>query len=473
MNPRVAQWDDGNFVNGDGWDSSCMIESGYIWILDSSLNNKSLWIKAWGNGVIDTSYNENWDDLNTRPGDGWSSDCRIESGFKWDDPIPNVPSYCYPNWGDGVKDISPNFEEWDDGNNFDYDGCSKDCKTEFNYNWTYDSNKKADVCKTVYDPPEILNSTFNSKSNQITVNFNQTMLNQTVSLTDLTIDISGPNSPHKISWSSQFINSSYQMSFTSTPALVGGIGEVITVQLINVGRFKSIKKIPIKSFAELKFNVMSFEPNQSTQAAGSGASYTFIVTGIISIIIGVLTGGSIELMWSLANTLQILFFFGMLNLYYSADLLTMYSFMKYSNFDNPASDYLSSKTTVVFKFIQNPVSDSFSNLGFESTEIISNCLDKLFMILQMLVILAGLFVLYILVRNKTNKFANFIKQKDINLRYEGITRFFVELILVISVANFINLVNGNFGNVFEIISYLFSIILLIMTFALIIYKIII
>ena len=257
INPRVAQWDDGNFVNGDGWNSSCMVESGYSWILDSSLNNKSYWFKAWGNGVVDTFYNENWDDKNIRSGDGWSSNCRIEPGFKWDDPIPNVPSYCYPNWGDGDKDTSPYYEEWDDGNNFDFDGCSKACKKEFNYDCTYDSIKKADVWQTIYDTPVILNSTYDSKANQITVNFNQTMLNQTVSLNDIDLEISGPNSPYAVSWSSIFVSNSFQINFTSTPILFGGIGEVITFKIIEINKFKSYHQIPIKSAAQFTFKVMS------------------------------------------------------------------------------------------------------------------------------------------------------------------------------------------------------------------------
>ena len=57
------------------------------------------------------------------------------------------------------------------------------------------------------------------------------MLNQTVSLTDINLDISGPNSPYSVSWSSNFVNNSYQLSFTSTPILFGGIGEVITIKV--------------------------------------------------------------------------------------------------------------------------------------------------------------------------------------------------------------------------------------------------
>ena len=231
----------------------------------------------------------------------------------------------------------------------------------------------------------------------------------------------------------------------------------------------TINKIPINSSARFKFTVASLEPNQSTQVAGSGASYTFIITGLIAILVGVLTGGSIELMWSLANTLQIWVYFGMLNLYYSADLTEMYSYLKCANFDNPISDFIKSKFTTSLKFVINPVNDKFSNLGFKSTEIISNSLDKLFMILIMLLLLISLFILRMHVRNKTNKFANFIKQKDIDFRYEGITRFFVEFILVISIANFINLVYGGFEDVFASVSYVLSIVILTLTLLLIIY----
>ena len=65
---------------------------------------------------------------------------------------------------------------------------------------------------------------------------------------------------------------------------------------------------------------------------------------------------------------------------------------------------------------------------------------------------------YLLTRKKTGKFANFIRNKEISLRYEGMSRFFVEIILQFSVVNFINLIYGDFSNIFNIISYVISII---------------
>ena len=83
------------------------------------------------------------------------------------------------------------------------------------------------------------------------------MLNQTVSLSDIDLEIFGPNKPYTVSWSSNFVNNSYQISFTSTPVLFGGIGEVVTFKIIEINKFKSYHNIPIKSAAQFTFKIMS------------------------------------------------------------------------------------------------------------------------------------------------------------------------------------------------------------------------
>ena len=441
--PQTLQWDDGNYNNGDGWSNTWMTEFGYEWFLVSNLNNKSYWRKACGNGSVQTSFNEECDDNNETNGDGCDANWNVESGFKWI-TMPDNSSFWYPKCGDGTRDLTPVVEECDDGGNFNFDGCSANCTVEFNYSWN--NSTGIDICKSIYDSPYVNSTIYDSKINKITIVFSESMLNQNITKDYLNLDILGPNEPYNISWNSTFEKNSFIVSFTSSPVLFGGIGETIVLQLNEVSKFKSSNKIPMKSSKEYKFIVESFTPSESVQSAGSGASYTFIITMVLSLGISVLTGGSIELMWSLANTLQIMFFFGMLKLNFSSDLILMYSYMKYSNLDNPVSDFLSEKISSFVNLMKNPVSDNFNNLGFESTEVISNCLDKLFMILFMLSLLFILYILYLLVKNKSNWFANFIKRKEIDFRYEGISRFFVELILFISVANFINLTFGSFSD---------------------------
>ena len=55
------------WIDEDGWDCT-------------TVNNKSQWTR-WSNGVVDSE--EEWDDDNSTSGDGWSSTCKIESGNTW------------------------------------------------------------------------------------------------------------------------------------------------------------------------------------------------------------------------------------------------------------------------------------------------------------------------------------------------------------------------------------------------------
>ena len=69
-----------------------------------------------------------------------------------------------------------------------------------------------------------------------------------------------------------------------------------------------------------EFSIGALSSSQSVESGGSGASYTFVFAMLISLGVSLFTGGSIELMWSLANTLQIIFFYGYLNLYFTPEL---------------------------------------------------------------------------------------------------------------------------------------------------------
>ena len=340
-----------------------------------SKNNVSFWSKIWGNSKIDTG--EQWDDGNSVLGDGWDSKCQIEYGFKCDNS--KKPSFCYPHWGDGKRDLAPFYEEWDDSNNLSMDGWDGNCKVEKNYVW--DNSTGIDICKTIFTAPIIATNILDIKSFQITLSFDQVMLNQNLTDFDLNLDVIGPNSPYSVSWSASFIKKNIIISFSFTPLLIGGVNEKIILQIINVQRFKSEHDIPMISPQLFSYIVPSLPASASSQAGGSGASYMFIVVMLLSIGVSLITGGSIELMWSLANTLQILFYYGMLNLYYSSELLSAFSYMSYSNFDNPAFDYIRKIASKMTDFIHTSIPSGFENLGFSSASVVINFLDKLIMIL--------------------------------------------------------------------------------------------
>ena len=233
--------------------------------------------------------------------------------------------------------------------------------------------------------------------------------------------------------------------------------------------FKSEHDIPMEAGKMFEFTVGALASSKSVQSGGSGASYTFVFALLISLGVSLITGGSTELMWSLANTLQIIFYFGYLNLYYTPELLAVFSYMKFSNFDNPIFDYIKEKTSTIFSLLDISVFSSNDLFGLSSTSIIINFMDKLMIISLVGILVLSLLLLSYFWRNKDNKVANFIKRKDIEIRYEGLSRFFFEIVLSLSFVSFINLIYGNWRNPFNIISYAFATIFILCCFYMILY----
>ena len=148
------KWDDGGKKAGDGWDiheveaqikfntistywdEICQIETGWACTFGSP------WTVIWGDGIIIINKEE-WDDKNTTPNDGCSSDCKTENGYNWAPVSPDTFSTWTAICGDGLVVGS---EQWDDKNTTPNYGCSSDCKTELGYSWLYDSFALQSLC---------------------------------------------------------------------------------------------------------------------------------------------------------------------------------------------------------------------------------------------------------------------------------------------------------------------------------------
>ena len=115
------EWDDANIISLDGWSSICKIENGYECTPNQQNNNISKWTLKCGNGVINSP--EICDDKNNVNGDGCSSTCTIENGYEC---APDTSNNSISKWtlkcGNGVIN-SP--EICDDKNNVNGDGCSR------------------------------------------------------------------------------------------------------------------------------------------------------------------------------------------------------------------------------------------------------------------------------------------------------------------------------------------------------------
>ena len=128
------EWDDNNINDGDGWSSSCSIETGWNWS-GGSISTKDIWTEIWDDGKRFNSIPSYCDDGNTFNGDGCSSVWSVESGWNWSGGNSNTKDICIEIWGDG-KRFNRNDAYWDDSNQSNGDGWSSSCQIESGWTWS-------------------------------------------------------------------------------------------------------------------------------------------------------------------------------------------------------------------------------------------------------------------------------------------------------------------------------------------------
>ena len=421
-----------------------------------------------GDGIIQSVFGEQCDDGNTAGGDGCNQYWYTESGYNWIN-YSTKPSFWYPIWGDKTIQTSPILEECDDGNNMNYDGWSANWKVEANYVCSTNSQGYSDWA-IQHSPPNAIGSSLDIDSHQITIEFDQIMLNQSITNTDIKLEIDGPNSPYITSWTSNFYQKLLIISFSSSPVLIGGKDEVITIKLENILKFKNKYYTPIVNEKTFELDVPNFSINPKVQSVSNGASYAFLLTMLLSICVSILTGGSIELMWSFANTIQMLFFISALDLYFPQDLIYVFSLMKYSNFDNPLFSYIREELFIMPNFFSISSIPYFENIGYSYPQLMMNYIGNLILIALLLISVATIKLLKCILKDKDTKLAQFIKKKDIELWFQGLTRFFVEIVLNLAIVIFINLTYGVINDAFSIVSLIISIYLACYSFNILIYS---
>ena len=262
------------------------------------------------------------------------------------------------------------------------------CTIEFNYKCEYNSSAIRDYCSSIYFPPIVTDFSVDITSSKATFTFNDTMTKSELANSDVTVEADGPNSPYTVSWSYSFSSDTkLDISYSISPQFIGGLSETITIDLSNVDKFKSVNMIPISNSIQYSYVYEEIPASATAEAAGAGASYTFLFTAGISIGVSLLTGGSMEQMWSLTNTLQIIYYLSLLNLFFPSNLLAILQYMSYSNFDNPITEFISSQVIAGFSIVSTPVSGQFGKVGFESSNILVNALDKILILLMMLILI--------------------------------------------------------------------------------------
>ena len=276
----IEEWDDGNEINGDGCSNLCKVEDEYV-CSGGTITTKDTCLIVCGDGISSSSDPTSCDDGNIISGDGCSSLCKIEYGFKWVHTSPSTPDTCDDIWGDGIN-VKPRPNYCDDGNFQNRDGWNSNCAVEDGYtcsggsskhkdmwveNWgdgkdfgTYewdDGNMKdgdgwSSACEyeycyacsggTLTSPDKWYNFVISasigevSTSNSVLVSFNFTMLNSSIGPNDLLVTISG-NYNIDFTWTAIYQSTkSLLIQLNANTVLQGS--ETLTIKFINSKVFR-------------------------------------------------------------------------------------------------------------------------------------------------------------------------------------------------------------------------------------------
>ena len=275
FNTLTTSWEDGNTANSDGWSSTWSVETGWTWSGGSS-TTKDTSSEICGDSKRFNTLTTSWEDGNTANNDGCSSTWDVETGWTWSGGSSTTKDTCSEICGDS-KRFNTLTTYWDDGNTSSNDGCNSTWSVETGWTWTGGSSTSKDTCSeicgdskrfntlsTICDDGNTANndgwsSTWNVETGwswsggsssskdtcleitslQIVVEFDQVMFNQNITLFDMDLNILGPNSPYVSSWTSKYDKNKLMITFSSSPSLLGGIGEEIILLLYNVNVFKN------------------------------------------------------------------------------------------------------------------------------------------------------------------------------------------------------------------------------------------
>jgi hypothetical protein len=272
--------------------------------------------------------------------------------------------------------------------------------------------------------------------NKLILDFNDTLYNDvTVEQDDIEVKVYGPEFEYFFTWTGEFTsNSTFEITTTFTTSLVGNSEEAVIVNFLNTDKFKSIFSERGVNPEELNgFLYKSSGAGGSTESLGQSAMYIFLV----SIMLGVISsfgGNSMEMMWNMMNTLQMMFFLSYVNVEFPDFVQTFFSFLDYANLDN---EYTRAFTNLIVSGSNFKRGDVNDRIGAKAFYVSSA--DKV----PILVVLVIGFFLTLLfdrldIQNK-NKCVRFSVKSFEYLQYNFFIRFGTEVFLEIVIHSIVNI----------------------------------
>ena len=230
--------------------------------------------------------------------------------------------------------------------------------------------------------------------------------------------ITGPYDSYSYTYSVGFENEYVLMFNISISSMMQGDDELFEIEF-DQSQFVSQNGASLyNSKLSTKLNKIELV-EKSVETVSKTLDYTITISMIMIISLNVLLDESSELIWGFINTIQIMFFFPLLMLYFPDNLLTVFSYFSSSTLFIPIP-YIEGSIAEfnheidLHNKLNMPVLNSrYEILEYESTSIIINCSETFFLIAQMLTVCMIVFAMRALYFTLTNR--NLVKKYDFQL----------------------------------------------------------
>eukprot|EP01022_Parablepharisma_sp_SALTPOND_P001165 TRINITY_DN105725_c2_g1_i1.p1 TRINITY_DN105725_c2_g1~~TRINITY_DN105725_c2_g1_i1.p1 ORF type:complete len:1460 (-),score=75.94 TRINITY_DN105725_c2_g1_i1:591-4970(-) len=352
---------------------------------------------------------------------------------------------CKEICGDG---INLGQYECDDGNIFDGDGCSSECKLEKGYKCV-SQNGRPDICFDYIPPQAVL---IVKKGNMLLVKFSEKVISTVDSgklSASLKVRLEGTKDECNLEWYPAVnFTSGTKLDTLSINVTVDchlrGKVEIYYLQFTDPNYIKDLGNntlaTPILSARAMRFIYVP----ETQQAAIEGAGDTFSASGFVTfgVVIGVnmLQSCALGAFWAFVNMLQIVSYIPIINcqLPYNLEVfLTQYLTVSKVVFPFKAlPKWIPNPLHYVTAFLTDSLSERFSLCGYESLSFIFNFADQL---ATWLLLLGFYFLLQLLTCMISEKRCGFLHRWKREYEFNAVIRILIECYLNLVFCSFLNL----------------------------------
>jgi len=459
------------------WDASLhfsLIETTWNKVVCQSgfyLDTTTLLCHSWDSGCKSCEYPDihtclEWDSIHKMLTPGSCTHWESVTGFEI-----NLFGVWSEVWGDGL-----NFggTEWDDGNNQDGDGWSSLCEVETGYKW------EGTLWYEIVSPTATIVRM--SSLNTATIQFSEPVKfsNYSSMKENLKWSIKGPNSPYKFEFSivdpktlensDNFTTMYVSISNIKTTINGGGIETAefwfedlsvitdIAGNHMSEGRISgNLNYFEYISDGNLK-SLTNIDDKKSAESSGSSMKYTILTMFSMNLLLKIIISSSAALMWSLIHVLQVFRYILMINLNMPkvVDILMKYLAVVIGEIDELEelvpdwfSNYVISNPTdlkvnitLYSRFEDNGIINIFNLIGYDSPFLaILFCKQVTIILWSFLISLPIIYFGIKIFKTKAPWIVNKLNEVWKSFWWNAPLRTFTELYIEISLAFFLNSLN--------------------------------